>query len=206
MSDIILDKPPVPIGQEIVKTPEAQIKEIVGEVDSVFDRVGDQRVAGGRKTACGQATNLVKRAAENKGMPVSIYRVVDIQERLGGIDIDSFSHVFDVINAGTKKFLIDLSFCQFIDPQTHEVKELVHGVGPIITGNLDTSTVALALLNSGYVELTDASLREYLRLTYLDSANHVQNASVGNLDRVTPRPYDYPTAELDDWLSGKTKL
>jgi hypothetical protein len=202
MVDVLLDAPPgFSAKHEGVQSPEAPIGEIIQEVDRVFDKAGDPRVAGGRKGVCNLAVDLVKRAAENKGFDAKSYQAMDVHESLGGRNIDSFGHGFNIVTVGGKKFLVDISFCQFIDPQTHEIKE-----GQQVSGRLEDSPVASALLNLGYVELTGASLEDYLRITNIGSKVHLQKVSVDSLDQLAPLKYDYEMSELDGWLSGRVKL
>ncbi len=204
MSDIILDKPPVPIAQEVAKTPETSVIEVINDVEVILKPAGHLREAGSRMSICGIATDLVARAAENRGVKAEKYQMHDVYLGFGGKVENSTRHEFDTVAIGGKNFLVDESFCQFIDPKTGDVGDVNLEEGRQVfevEGNLATSPLASALLDTGYVELTDEVLREYLRL--LCGVVDDMDISVQGLKIIEPLEYDHTAEELDGLLRGQ---
>lgn len=154
---------------------------LILDVDDRMASDGHPRIAGQRRGDCGNATtDLAKRGLE-LGLHIprvsvtSVHRLFGAKEwEVGRLD-RAFGHYFNVSDTG---LLIDLTFCQFIDPQTEEIRQhFGHS-----SGVLNQSPVAQALLRDGHVALTDENLRDYLRITSAATdKDYIARATVAEL-------------------------
>jgi hypothetical protein len=210
MGDVMLDRPPVPVSEEVKKIPEELVGEIVSDADRPLNASGELRAAGNRVSCCGLAVDLVARAVENRGAKAEIYQVNDVYLGFGGKNENSTRHGFNTVTVNNKEFLTDVSFCQFIDPETGDVGDIRYREkGKLVLavqGNLATSPLASALLRSGYVELTDEVLKEYLRLICHGVVDDLTDVSVQHLKQIKPLEYDHDEDELDGLLIEQLKL
>lgn len=187
-----------------------QIAAVVSQVDTVLERIGAPRVAGYRGVKCGLTADLVKRAAEIQGMRSDILQVSNVHESLGGNKRDAFLHAFSLTRNGTNAFLVDPSFCQFLDSQDNRIvcasaEEDASAYGDLVSGTTSDHPIALDLLRRGYVELTQDSLRAYLRATTAGDKAYIDGVRVEDVLGNPSFTLDYMDAveELDDYLAGR---
>lgn len=182
--------------------PEKYIGELVARAEKPYESLGAARKPGERFGVCGVTSDLVRRSGENAGFDVKSFQIANVHKALGvASDSEAFTHGFNVVSVDGAPFLVDISFCQFIDPQTGEI----HQFNAVKTGvKYGESPVAKELLEKGYVELNDETYREYLRITSSSSdKRYIQNATVENL--VSPTSgltidYDHSLKWLDKSL------
>lgn len=119
------------------------------------------REHGFRSGYCDFAAGLSAVVAEHLGMRADLMQVADINLMRDIPRGESFSHAFAVI--ADKKgdgYLMDLSFCQFVDPFTGRVRQ------DIRTDPTDPlgGPFAEQFIMPGFVKLTDKTLNQYLYL------------------------------------------
>ena len=157
-----------------------------------------------RNGYCGFASDLVKRAAERKGINAHVLQVMNIHEALGSSIQTSFQHAFNILDFGGEKYIVDESFCQFMDPELNNISQ---GKGHE-SGMIVDHPISQVLLKDGFTRLTDDSLRAYLRATssatdksYIDTASlEILSNPLVNLS------YDHTPEELDVYLDGKARI
>ncbi|HET9946880.1 MAG TPA: hypothetical protein VFQ63_02350 [Patescibacteria group bacterium] len=196
-------------------TPEQKVSRLVNMVDKglIFD-FGEKREPNLRQQACDFSIALVKRAFEReaesddayKGIALTTYQTSDVHLFFGETDEEvPFSHGITVVDVEGKPFLIDLTFCQFMNPDG----------GPLHEGRLNTSVssatpLAQELLANGFIALTEENLREYLRLTTKrENPSYLQKVTLAGLQQAPTVPLDfsdyyhgYELWELDECLDA----
>lgn len=198
----------IPPFKEWVKTPEQQIEEIISGADSIFIRSGwGERAMGKRLGKCGVTTDLVKRSGEYRGVNIKTFQNYDVQRKFGNLE-SAFRHAFNVAFLGGRYFLVDISGCQYI-LNSGEINE----GSTNSSGTVDQHPIAQHLLDKGYVELTDSSLREYLDMMGGENPDntYLQNASVKTFMSDFSLEEGYDGGEeriryLDGLLSGEKLL
>lgn len=176
-----------------------RIQGVIAQVDAVLERMGEPRIVGSREGSCGLTSDLVRRAAKQQGMEADTLQVSKIHDGFGRWD-GVFRHGFNVVRDRERVYLVDGSFCQFIDPETNEI-----GDGNVVSGSITDHPIALTLLEQGYVEFTDQSVRDYLRATAGGSKEYIDEVRAQDLlnnSSFTLR-YVEDVYELDKYLSGK---
>lgn len=101
----------------------------------------------------------------------------------GGRFAGPFRHAMNILTVGegkaAKKFLVDLSFGQFV----------AQGGKPQIS--FRNGGIASTLLERGFVSLTKKNLQEYLSITTdLKDSKYIKQVGIDLLSRVTPLGYD----------------
>ncbi len=190
-----------------------------GDVDQILrvaieeadKAMGEPREPGRRFGACGLASDLVRRSAELQGISAETRQLLYVHRDLGGME-NAFQHGFNILSIGGKRLLVDVSFVQFIDPQTQEIYQGINTEGRPrhpISGKLDEHPVAQSLLRDGYAELNDDSFKEYLRVTTSAvDKSYIEAATVEKLiaDPSSIMPYDHTLVWLDQRLGRSSVL
>ncbi len=176
------------------------ITGVITQVDEVLDRVGGPRMPGYREGICGIAADLVKRAAELRGMKAYTVQNRRVHSRFGRDRVRSFLHGFNLVRDGEASYLVDESFCQFIDARTQQIR-----AGEVVSGSLQDHPIALELLEKGYVELTDESVKAYLRASASGEKGYIDSITAQDVleNSSFTLPYIEDVRELDKYLSGK---
>lgn len=149
------------------------------------------REVGERSTLCGFTANYSAIVGELLGFRSDLFQVRDLNTLRGIPGEASMIHGFTVLtDKEGKHFLIDLSFCQFMDPTTSKVR---YSFGEF--SRPDPTGLAKKFIWPGYVELTDKTLAEYLKLTTLHDID-ARSLSVKKMMK------DGPRIELDKPRTG----
>lgn len=187
-------------------TPEQRVAEVVSQADALFVREGMPRVPGERHMICGLAADVVTRVASKEvGLESNGYDLRSVHEQMGGSNIyDVFRHEFNILRASPQLYLVDIAFCQFLDPNTKEIRQSPHNTNISFADN----PLAKELLSKGFFPLTDESLRDYLNITSASpDKSYIQTATLEKLLSVDPtliiRPPDHNDATLDRYLEGE---
>lgn len=185
------------------RTPEQIVAAAVSQADALFVREGMPRIPGGRGMICGLVADVVNRVAEREGgIESNGYDLRNIHEQMGVADkYGTFQHEPNILRVGSQLFVVDISFCQFLDPQTGEIRQGRFNTRIPYADNL----LAQELLSKGYFPLTDESLRDYLNISSASpDRSYIQTATLGKLLSVDPkliiRPPDHEDAVLDRYL------
>ncbi len=188
-------------GQEVLGTPEIVLSRIIAEAEAIFERRGVPREFGKRGNFCGFASDLVKRAAERGGIETTQTRqLLSVHREFGNTDDRSaLQHAFNTLKIGENAYLVDLSFCQFVDPKTGEIRQANIKGG----GSAEDYPQLSQLMRNGFIVLTDGSLREYLKMTTsATDKSYIDSATVDKLLAQKSLEYDHDEEELDEFLDG----
>ncbi len=191
-----------------ISTSENQIQNIVAKMDTYLETSfsNGENIVGCRGGLCGTASEYGSLAADlTPDLKPKIYQLKDLNNKGRGIPLDdSFGHTILVVEdeSGTK-FLIDVTFNQFIDQRTEIVMQN-NKVRNVVSGTSKGNPLVEKLLKDGYFELTDRSLTDYLNLT--SSGNNKPSVTLDILNQVapsittsfTPEEYKRITPELLD--------
>lgn len=198
----------VAVGEvrEVEVTPEQKVADVVAQADALFVRREMPNAPGERQMICGFASDVVTRTARREGLEANKYQLLWIHRELGmPSKHEAFQHGMNVIKAGDQLYLVDISFCQFMDPETGEIRQAQYGTGIQYKGN----PLAQELLTKGYFRLTDQSLRDYLIVSSAtEDKSYIKDATVGKLLAIDPRriisPPDHDDSYMDRYLDGAT--
>lgn len=200
------------VALDVENRTERKVQLVVGQVERVFARSGIPRLAGEREGVCRLATELVRIAAERRGMDAAAYQLADVHELFGGEKGKAFLHGFNVISAGGTQYLVDMTFSQFIDLDDLKISQTrPKSLDPNAAaqqirtpGEFDNHPIAHELTQSGYVPLDDKSLREYLRATTSSDGAYLERASVSRLvEEAKKLEFIREPEELNAYLNGK---
>lgn len=158
------NKANVPPGVNTLR-PETRLTNIIQRIDTGLARVkgvDGEKGLGKRIGYCNLTTSLVAHVASAEGATAENYQLHDVHQAAGQLDKSNiFQHAFTIVSfdAGQRKFLVDMSYMQFMKPD-----------GRIIEGTMDTglkidNQLAQRLLDDQFVELTDETFRQYLEIT-----------------------------------------
>lgn len=185
-------------------TPEQRVAAVVSQADVLFVREGMPRVPGERRMICGLAADVVTRVTEREGeLESNGYDLRNVHEQMGVVNkYDVFQHESNILRAGSQLFMVDIAFCQFLDPNTGEIRQGLLNTNITFADN----PLAQELLNKGYFPLTDESLRDYLNISSASpDKSYIQTATLDRLLSVDPkliiRLPDHD-ATLDRYLAG----
>lgn len=174
-------------------TPEAQIQNIIAGAEKAVVRVDkEKREPGIRMGSCNQIPSIVEHLAKENGAKSDIYQVSRIHEALEGAEVgnDSFVHSFSILTIKNQKFLVDLSYVQFMKPKNSETW----------TSHRDFSdhVLAQALYKKGYVPFTDHTLQQYLEITtdYPSIGQYTKDLTTAFIDDISPIPREMDEEEL----------
>ncbi len=145
------------------------------------------REHGLRDNSCDFMSGLTSVIAEQLGLKAEILQVGDINQMRGIQREHSFSHEFTIVTDGDgKRFLVDLSFCQFIDPFTGKIYRGARAKD----SDPDGGALAPRFITPGFVPLDDKTLNEYIRLLTRSGAHpDIDRLSVSSVLDAAPR-YD----------------
>lgn len=119
------------------------------------------RAPGSRSGYCGFTSSHVAVVGEQLGLQADIFQVMQLNTHRGVPSEASMKHAFTVLtDARGKRFIVDLSFCQFVDPETSGVRYY-----DLHAPDAEAVEFAKQFTWPGFTELTDESLAKYLRLT-----------------------------------------
>jgi hypothetical protein len=124
-------------------------QSMVNTVDKAVELERGPRKIGCRQFGCGFAADLVTYQANQNSYSAFKYNVKDLNAARGVPLSNSEAHAFSIVEANGGRYIVDLSFVQFMDYSS-------------------SSPVAISLLNDGFVPLTDTTLNEYLNLLTSD--------------------------------------
>ncbi len=194
------------VVKNVQKAPNSEkFEQVINQVDDFITyKMGPDatngslqpRVMGCRAGLCGNqaASGEVARIAEDAGFSTGIYDVRDVQRLSGSNPSDSFRHKFNVVDVGEdQKYLVDLTFTQFMDDTTGTIKDEV-----VNTGVSVNNALAQQLLDKGYAPLTSENLAEYLRIT---SGKYTGpgNVDIGIFGKArNTEPIEYILSDLKD--------
>lgn len=198
-----------PSSSEQDVNPEQRIERIVSSVEEVYRFSGwQERNKGAREGECGIATDLIKRCGKRNGIAIKTFQNQRVHQLFGATNLGSaFRHAFNTAIILDKYFLIDITCCQFFRT-SGEIKQ----DDTDISGAQDEHLIAQQLLERGFIELTDQSLRQYLAATTgSPDKGYLQKATVHLLmsDPSLDLGYDggqRRIPDLDDLLLKKRKL
>lgn len=204
MSSPSPDINPSGIQPSEIASPEALISRIISPADAVFDRFGQPREAGKRFGACGFSSDLVRRSAEKTAVTCDNRQLISLHEALGAtVGSATFQHAINILQTDGGPYLIDISFCQFVQPETGDIEQGTD----LRSGNIKDHPLGRELIEKGFLPLTDETLQEYLRMTTkTPDADYIKSASVEKLlnNPSSVIGYDHDIEELDKYLEGKT--
>lgn len=186
-------------------TPEQRVVAVVSQADALFVREGMPRVPGQRGMICGLAVDVVTRVASRAGeLESNGYDLRNVHEQMGVADKqDVFQHEFNILRAGTQLFLVDIAFCEFLDPKTGEIRQGRYKTGILYADN----PLAQELISKGYFLMTDESLRGYLNISSASpDKSYIQAATLERFlskdPKLITRLPDHNDATLDRYLEG----
>lgn len=169
---------------ETVESVERDVVRIIERVENAYlERYPDkQREAGSRQGFCIEMSDLVEYVTKHESsLNVVRYPVQRIHKHLGGPEeiVNAFGHDFSIVGNKEEKFLVDLSYSQFLDSLGY-----IH-VGDRESKIKSNHPVAQALLEKGYIRLTEENFREYLRITTLtEDPSHLSTVTLDDLNQV----------------------
>lgn len=175
--------------------PTQQALEVVIEfaekgLSAALQKDAPPRSPGERRGYCGLSADLTAAVGELLGMRAHVFQVKDLNELRGVPGDASFTHVFSVLSdERDRNFLVDISFCQFMDPRTGQVfrSDTIPTTTP--------SDLPQQFLQPGFVELTNSVLNDYLQLTTQQGLD-ARKVSVKQLMNSAPqRDFDRPRPE-----------
>lgn len=200
-------EPALATPKEIQLTPEQRVSGAVSQVEALFARREIPRAAGERAMMCGFSAEITTRAARREGLEADKYQLMYLHRELGIPDMnDALQHGMNVVRAGDEAFLVDISFTQFMDPETGEISQ---GRGFNIPLKYADNPLAQELINKGYFKLTDESLRAYLDMSSRSpDKSYIQAATLSKLLSIDPKSAstntDHSDTYLDRLLNGET--
>lgn len=156
---------------------------------------------------CGLSSEAVQRLADHLRLEAYVYQVRYIHEKLGLAEIDSLtaaSHGVTVITRDREKYLVDLTYPQFVSPKNGKF----YGGKSIY--DKDAFPVVHQLFIKGYFKLTPETFKQYLYITSsLPSSEFEQlvgEVDLSVLDKVaTHIPKDQSIENLDKYIKKGTK-
>ncbi len=105
----------------------------------------------------------------------------------------TISHGFSIVQIGGQPFLMDFTFAQFMGENGFIGRAATNEW----TNEPVTNPLAQTLLHTGFVPLTDQTLREYVRLTTLEeNPPYLDGVNLGMLEHIRPLPFDVGDNEL----------
>lgn len=193
--------------KETQPTPEQRVSKVVSQADALFVREGMPRVPGQRGMICGLAADVITRVAtKDGGLESNGYNLRNVHKQMGIANkYDAFQHEFNLLRAGPEPYLVDIAFCQFLDPKTGEIRQSSRESTYIPYAD---NSLAQQLLDKGYFLLTDEALRDYLNMSSVaQDKSYIQTATLERLLAVDPKlvihPPDHDDAVLDRYLEGE---
>ncbi len=132
---------------------------------------------------CGLSIETVKLIGEKSGMNVDGYQIEHINKARGIYRPHSFGHAFEIVTqADGKKFLVDLTFPQFLDPKTKTI--LQKQPWRVETDISISDPIADRLQKDGYIPLNQFVYGHYLDMT--TDVKRANKATLEQLNHVTP--------------------
>ncbi len=194
------------------KTPEQKLSGIVRRAEAaVAKESGTPRAPGNRTGGCTFAPDIVDRLIDplklqGENIASKTIQINDVHKRAGNfkkdgkIDVSNgFQHAVSVISVDGEKFLVDLTFCQYMNPDGFISSGIVRN------GIKNDNPLAQELLTNGYIRLTNESLQEYLLLTssVADSSTQqtLQGVTLSLLDETPPLWREFKDTELDAMIN-----
>lgn len=178
--------------------PTAEALDLIVEIaeKSIGNMKGGEiqpREPGQRIQHCGLTSDFTAVVAEQLGLTADVFQLIRLNEMRGVPAESSLGHALTVLTDRKKnRFLIDLSFCQFIDPVTRRVRQSKKS-------NLQSGEVSKFAENfiwPGYIPLTDQSLNTYLNLATQSSAT-AQDISVDTvMEQAKRNDFDHRRSEI----------
>lgn len=200
-------KPALPTAKETQLTPEQRVLGVVSRVEALFTRREIPRAPGERAMMCGFSSEITVRAASREGLSAEKHQLMDLHRELGIPDMnDALQHGMNIVRAGDEAYIIDISFTQFLNPETGEINQQASHHIPIKWAD---NPLAQELIKKGYFKLTDESLRSYLDISSRSAdKSYIQAATVERLLSIDPKSVatstDHSDIYLDKLLDGET--
>lgn len=140
----------LPVAEWIQQVERAQQQNNVFSAD---------RTPGTRAGTCLSTSDLIALCAERSGHQAQRTNIKTLNALRGIPPAQSFTHEICIIDRTT---LIDLTLCQFINPETGEIQTVRNG-DTILSGYNGTDTLVQELLAKGYTVIqTEEELAQYL--------------------------------------------
>jgi hypothetical protein len=213
------------ISDEFMQNEKEHLLSSIASVEEKLNESYDVKCPGGRQLACGIASELTKHYLEydqidqpNETYVTRITKVWELQAAALGLDaskmlenfygtrhspeetLQCFQHTFCITKHNDQFFLIDTTFCQFVDSQLNILETVQHGENN--TGYTLANPVAKELYDDGYIELTVENLSEFLKITS-DKSQHVHIPENPDVQKVLAAVFyenpDFTKEELDEY-------
>ncbi|RJQ38397.1 hypothetical protein C4559_01225 [Candidatus Microgenomates bacterium] len=197
------------VKEIIVSAESTALKMVLGKTRETEESM--KRVAGNRSGMCSFFPDIVRYCAEHNGASCILYQVSDIHKFYRGVEGFYLGHVFNVVAVDKTKFLVDLSFSQYVRPNGIASQYKPGGcdtpasvISSRFKGYKDSNhPLAQKLIKDGYVLLTDKSLRTYLDITSYDNAKYLRTAKVEDLNHVRLCHQEWSNEQLERELLKK---
>jgi len=178
------------------------IHQAVEVVETVLINEFDApREPGCRALLCGFSSDLIEGRLLSADIEAVEYQVTDLNAARGIDPQQSFSHIITIATINGQRFLVDLTFAQFIDT----VSGFVSDTEPdrLTTTRADDPLVQ-ELLRNGYFRLTDETLTRYLQMTSLgDEQPSVTLAMLADVEiRARNSESHITDEEVQQYISG----
>lgn len=182
-----------------------KLSRIVHWVDRKINETCLFTTKGRRFGLCGIASEALKRAAIRTGMQAEVYQNINVHEKLGieNKDNEAFGHAICVVDCEGKKYLVDLTYIQFVNAATKKIE------GNNLPPNKSISDpevypIFSQLLKKGYFVLTPDTFKSYLYITSSIPSSELDKKS-GEISpdifsSIEPSPPDNYDDELDSYL------
>lgn len=178
-----------PILLPFETAPEDVVKVVVGHAEEYAVKRFGPRVPGGRQYACHPSSMYVRAEASRTRLGLiplkaPLYQIYDFHDSFGGkvAGDASFGHEFNILDIDGSPFIIDLTFWQFLSPDSGEIQQLTRRSGAV-----NEHPIIPQLLENGHLPLNDETLRAYMRATTpIGDKSYIDGATV---DAVFSNPF-----------------
>ncbi|MDP2684066.1 MAG: hypothetical protein Q8P20_03330, partial [bacterium] len=155
-----------PINNLLPTSKNDEVEVVVSKLNKLMDRVYPEspNLPECRAGLCGWVSDDVEIAFKYNDFKTTQYQVADLNIARGipSPETNSFKHAITIVEDDKgNKYLIDLTFSQFINKETGIIQ---HPTTKINTNFTIDNPLAKEIFEKGYIKLDDNTLNEYLNL------------------------------------------
>ncbi|MDP2649764.1 MAG: hypothetical protein Q8P10_02875 [bacterium] len=205
-------------AKEILEA-ETRIRDIIASAEGMGLEIGlknneteqkMRRVAGNRSGMCSFFPDMVRYCVEKTGGNNVTHKTDYIHRFYRGFD-DGYclGHAFNLVTINGIKFLVDLSFCQYVKPDgiasqykpgDYELPDLIR-LARFKGYKNPNHPLAQKLIIDGYVLPENRTFRDYLDIATYDRPKYLKTAKVTDLDRVKPCHQEWSNQAIEKELN-----